>query len=104
MSFHLQDSVHLLLGLREEDYRYERAIRLYQFQTWIYFPNPNRKAVNAAGRLAAARYLEEIQSRADQRARRARVGSTDALEMAIYDDDYDPIYREFIAPDGGWMH
>jgi hypothetical protein len=36
---------------------YEREIRLYQFQTWIYFPEPEMEMVEMAGSLAAAKYL-----------------------------------------------
>lgn len=45
-----------LITSRPERFRFEREIRLFQFQTWTYFPD-DYKIVDAAGRLAAAALL-----------------------------------------------
>ena len=34
----LEDAIELFLGNREEKFQYERAIRLFQFQAWVFMP------------------------------------------------------------------
>jgi hypothetical protein len=60
MRFRLNDVAALLTGEREElcD-EYTRAIRLLQFQTWIYWPRTNRPATAAL--MAAALILDKIE-------------------------------------------
>jgi hypothetical protein len=60
-NFDIDDCVKLLLDAREEKFSYERCIRLFQFQTWIWYPSKRGIAPRAAGRLAAAAILREIE-------------------------------------------
>jgi hypothetical protein len=55
----LQDSVKLLTGGREERFLFERAIRLFEFQTWIYWPGTDKSYF--AGMMASALILEAIE-------------------------------------------
>jgi hypothetical protein len=36
---HVSDIIRLLIGLREPSLPFEREIRLYELQTWVYFPD-----------------------------------------------------------------
>jgi hypothetical protein len=56
----LNETVELLVGEWEESFKYERAIRLFEFQTWIYWPHDDR-ATNTAGMMAAVFILEHIE-------------------------------------------
>jgi hypothetical protein len=55
----LRRTVELLIGERAERFEFERAIRLLEFQTWIYWPGT--KLANFAGLMAAALILENIE-------------------------------------------
>jgi hypothetical protein len=55
----LEDSVKLLTGERKERFEFERAIRLVEFQTWIYWPRTDKP--NSAGMVASALILEAIE-------------------------------------------
>jgi hypothetical protein len=58
----LEDTIELLIrnpASRPEAFPYERTVRIYQFQAWIYFPELSM--VELAGSLAAANYLMERQ-------------------------------------------
>jgi hypothetical protein len=54
-----EDTIQLLIGEREERFKFERAIRLLEFRTWIYWPLTNKH--NTAGMMAAALLLENIE-------------------------------------------
>jgi hypothetical protein len=55
----LKDTAELLTGEREERFEFERAIRLLEFRTWIYWPLTNKPST--AGMMAAAIILENIE-------------------------------------------
>jgi hypothetical protein len=78
---------------------YERAIRIYQFQAWIYFPEPSM--VELAGSLAAAKYLISRQYKLldDERP----VNSTDLISL-LKDKEYGKLYDATIGEYGGWSH
>jgi hypothetical protein len=74
----LKDTVTLLTGEVDEHFEFERAISLFEFQTWIYWPqtnSPQPEEPNSAGLMAAVFILEEI-------------------EDDIYWDEADSAYRE----------
>jgi hypothetical protein len=52
-------AVALLSGERNEEFEFERAISLLEFQTWIYSPGTN--LANIAGLMAAVLILENIE-------------------------------------------
>jgi hypothetical protein len=57
----LERAVELLVGERNERFEFERAIRLLEFQTWIYWPGMDTNMPNIAGLMAAALILENIE-------------------------------------------
>jgi hypothetical protein len=59
--FNLEGAVKLLAHQRDERFEGERAICLFQFQTWILFPDPDKaKYVHWAGLIAAVKLLEQM--------------------------------------------
>jgi hypothetical protein len=57
--FAVDDVVSLLMYQREEAFEGERAVRLFQFQTWILFPDDTNYA-KWAGLIAAAKVLDRL--------------------------------------------
>src|ERR1035437_4844732 len=55
----ISDAPRLLVGTREEKFKYERAIRMFQFQTWIFAPG--EVAIKYAGLIAATKILRKIE-------------------------------------------
>lgn len=94
MAFKDLDSfAELLMGNREEEFAWERAVRLFQFQTWIAFPTRAMIAPTIAGRLIATLILDEI---SDQ-ARTAK-----ELSVALRDREYRELFDGVIGAYGGW--
>ena len=58
--FHLSSVVNFLTSSTPEKYSNQRAIELFQFRTWIYFPDDNAM-IDAAGKLAAAAFLRKLE-------------------------------------------
>jgi hypothetical protein len=61
LRYDLESAVELLVGERKEQFEFERAIRLMEFQTWIYWPEMNTNMPNIAGLMAAVLLLENIE-------------------------------------------
>jgi hypothetical protein len=61
LRFDLENAVKLLVGERKEQFEFERAIRLMEFQTWIYWPGANTNLPHIAGLMAAVLLLENIE-------------------------------------------
>jgi hypothetical protein len=66
LPYHLRliHTVELLTGEQNELFKFERAIRLLEFQTWIYWPEtdaPQPQEPNSAGLMAAVFVLEGIE-------------------------------------------
>src|SRR6266478_6936923 len=103
MILDLNDTIDLLASepsQRQPAFPFEREIRLYQFQTWIYFPRDS-KMLKIAGRLAATKMLERIEK--DYLASRAkrRINSR-RLEYLLENSVYRALYDAVIARYGGW--
>jgi hypothetical protein len=99
MPFDVEDAVRLLARRRAELFAHERAIRLFQFYAWMWFPSQRLAAPRTIGRLAAAILLRDIER--EQIGTRANV--TVARQKKLFDDqEYRQIYNQFIAPGGGW--
>ena len=96
-NFDVDDCLRLLLNAREEKFPYERCIRLFQFQTWIWYPSERGIAPRAAGRLAAAAILREIEQ--DRFGKNIPLSS---LQILSQSDKYRKIFDALIAPHGGW--
>jgi hypothetical protein len=56
----LSDTVELLVGERAEWFKFERAIRLFEFRSWVYWPS-DEGIRNRAGLLAAVLMLDQIE-------------------------------------------
>ena len=58
----LADILALLTGAREQSFQCELPIRLFQFRTWILFPQTQKESyAKWAGFLAAAKYLDRAE-------------------------------------------
>jgi hypothetical protein len=55
----LNRAIGLLLGNKEEKFEYQRAIRLFQFQSWIFAPSMD--AIRCAGLIAATKIARNIE-------------------------------------------
>jgi hypothetical protein len=58
--FYLEDVVRLLTHARKETFNGERAVRLFQFQTWILYPD-KPQYLKWAGLSAAAKLLDRME-------------------------------------------
>ncbi len=62
ISFDFEETVRLLTNERDEAFEGERAIRLFQFRTWIFFPDTSKNDfVRHAGLIAAVKLLEQLE-------------------------------------------
>jgi hypothetical protein len=103
MPFDLNDCVELLLNLRDEEFSHERCIRLFQFQTWIWYPGKKGIAARDAGRLAAAAVLRKLEEEHKwQGLGGSRQITLEKLQSLSAAPDYRHIFNEFIASQGGW--
>jgi hypothetical protein len=59
MQLNLQSAVQLLTGERRELFKFEKAITLLEFQTWIYWPFTNK--ADSAGMIAATLILHKTE-------------------------------------------
>jgi hypothetical protein len=106
MAFDVDDCLELLLDAREEEFRYERCIGLFQFQTWIWYPGQNGIAPRDAGRIAASAFLRNIEQEQTWRGKQAWGGSRqitlEKLQALSQLPEYRAIFTEFISSGGGW--
>jgi hypothetical protein len=106
MAFDLDDCLELLLDARTEEFPHERVIRLFQFQTWIWYPSTKGYAAVHAGRLAAAAILRKLEKEHKWRGLREAGGSRHItlakLQTLSQSDEYRRIFTQFIASGGGW--
>jgi hypothetical protein len=118
--FDLEDAVTLLVREREENFEGERAIRLFQFHTWIMFPDSPLYST-WAGFLAAAKYLTRIEEEHFTDEESARFAREDRestlvnlrdmppqtvnriLALRSANKAYRQIYDRFIARPGGLL-
>jgi hypothetical protein len=101
---YLNETVDLLVrdpARSQPTFPYEREIRLYQFQTWIYFPK--RSMVELAGSRAAVNYLRQRESKL---VTRQFIGTRSVNSTELKRLLNDPIYRKLfdatIGKYGGW--
>ena len=106
MAFDVDDCFELLLDARKEAFRYERCIRFFQFQTWIWYCGKSGIAPRDAGRVAAAAILRNLEEDYRWHGSRACGGSSRItlwkLEKISQLNEYSAIFDKFIAPGGGW--
>jgi hypothetical protein len=106
MAFDIDDCFELLLEERDEEFRSERCIRLFQFQTWIWYPGQNGIAPRDAGRIAASAFLRNIEQEQSWRGKQAWGGSRqitlEKLQTLSQLPEYRAIFTEFISSGGGW--
>jgi hypothetical protein len=81
---------------------YEREIRLYQFQTWIYFPEPEMEMVEMAGSLAAAKYLARREHQLVPHNVFAEQAGSIVMKTLLKDAKYRELFDATIGEYGGW--
>jgi hypothetical protein len=99
MPFDLSSVINCLISNRREKYLHERAISLFQFQTWIYF-----SVVDAAGKLAAAAILRKCEWKAAEKISgmgRGKNISSKVLIKFLNNKEYALLYDTFFE-EGGW--
>ena len=105
----LDDTIELLVSApiaRVESFPFERAIRLFQFQTWIYYPTPSEDMVRMAGRIATTEFLQKIEIGASYRSLRfheKKVSSRELIKL-LGRPDYQLLFDSVIGEYGGWTH
>jgi hypothetical protein len=101
-SINVQATLNGLISNEPEKFPYERAIRLFQFQTWIYFSDDQRMA-DAAGKIAAAAFLRKLEREATKNipgiGRGMDVNSKVLIKL-LKTRDYGRLYDEFFKEDG----
>lgn len=97
----IRDYVRLLLGYREPEYLFERELRLFQMQSWVYLSDGGFDDLRSAGRIAAVHFLNKIEDQHD-RSLRNRRGSSRRLVELFENEDYRAIFDDNIRVSGGW--
>jgi hypothetical protein len=103
MILDLNDTIDLLVSepsKRQPAFPFEREIRLYQFQTWIYFPRDSMLKI--AGRLAATKMLERIEKNYLASRAKRRINARRLAYLLENSDAYHALYDAVIARYGGW--
>jgi hypothetical protein len=103
----LEDAIELFLGNREEKFQYERAIRLFQFQAWVFMPC--FETIRWAGLIAATKIARSIEMNeylpydGDEPKfdHYPAITMERILELQKKSPAYSRIYNKFIAPWGG---
>jgi hypothetical protein len=102
MAFELSSLLDCLTSNRPEKYLDERPISLFQFQTWIYFPD-DENMVDTAGKLAAAAMLRKFERKNTNfipgLGRRKNV-SSEVLIKLLKETEYGVLYNAFFGEDG----
>jgi hypothetical protein len=103
MSIDVEAVVNGLISKKPDKFPYERAIRFFQFQTWIYFSDDQRM-VDAAGKLAAAAFLRKLERETAKRipgiGRGMDVNSKILIQL-LKTRQYSRLYNEFFQ-ENGW--
>jgi hypothetical protein len=103
----LEDAIELFLGNREEKFQYERAIRLFQFQAWVFMPC--FETIRWAGLIAATKIARSIEMNEylpydndePKFDHYPAITMERILELQKKSAAYSRIYNKFIAPCGG---
>ena len=120
--FDAADVVALLTETRTERFTYEYAICLFQFLTWMIFPDTRETDyVKSAGPMAAAMFLERLEEQVfvdEDGGRRLKLGEDFPLvylddkpdqtverirDLRLSNDAYRRIFNRFIAEKGGLL-
>jgi hypothetical protein len=103
----LNDAVGVLLGNRDETFEYEKAVRLFQLQGWIFYPTIY--AIRLAGLIAAtkiARTIEEdeyvpVRNEIAHMNELPIITLERMIELRQKSPTYWNVYNNIIAPYGG---
>src|SRR5436190_9339651 len=103
----LNRAIDLLLGNREEKFEYERAIRLFQFQSWVFAPSMD--AIRCAGLIAATKIARHIEVDEFVPIRNGLMNVNDVADITLdrivdlrqKNPSYWSVYNRIIASYGG---
>jgi hypothetical protein len=102
----IDDTVELLVTdprKRPASFPFEREIRLFQFKTWIYFPES--EMVRMAGRIVGTLYLMRLAHGIPVSSLRSvpeKIISTADYQRLFKDANYQSLFDEVIGAYGGW--
>jgi hypothetical protein len=105
----LNDTIELLTSAppaREPSFPFERAVRLFQFQTWIYYPMPSEDMVQMAGQIVATEFLQMMELGVPYTSLKRHEKKVDsrALGKFLKDPEYRLLFDSVIGKTGGWSH
>ena len=100
--FDLEATLNCLISSKPEKFQFERAIRLFEFQTWIYCSN-DPHMVDAAGKLAAAAFLRKLEHETTKKLPgmgRGRYVNSKVFTKLLSTRKYSRLYDEYFREDG----
>ena len=105
----LNDTIELLVSARlarPESFPFERAVRLFQFQTWIYYPTSSGDMVRMACPIVATKFLQMMELGVPYKSLRQheKKVSSDLLREFLKRPDYRMLFDSVIGKYGGWTH
>jgi hypothetical protein len=103
-----KDTIRLLLGARKPEFSFEREIRLYEFQAWIYLPcaaSLDRSGITAksARIIAASKFLEHIASK-NRTALLTEQRESARLIALLKIKEYRDLFDAAFVASGGWLN
>lgn len=96
----LEYAINLLAFEREEQFWHERAITLYEFQTWTLFPEPRQSEPFSAAQLLAATILRQVEFERLKGKKPPFVGTRD-MKRLLQDPEYLDVFENVLGPYGG---
>lgn len=99
----VRDGIELMIRARDEAFRHERLVRLYELQTWVYFPG-NWAIVRTAVRLVGARLLDEAEKDYLTKHTDMEPGTTATLRALLRRPNYRNLFDETVGAHGGWTN
>ena len=119
--FDMEDAISILTFQRKEKFEGERTIRLFQFRTWILFPDIGQESyAKWAETIAAVKYLERIEENYfadDESARLREIDENPSVDLThkphqtnkmietfrARDATYKQLYDQFVGRRGGTL-
>jgi hypothetical protein len=99
----VRDSIELLIRDRDEAFRYERLVRLYELQTWVHFPD-NFGIGRTAVRIVGTRLLAEIENDYLSEQSDKEPGTAATLRALLRRPVYRNLFDETVGAHGGWTN
>lgn len=104
MQDQLEDIILMLVGEKEARFPPELAIKLFQLQTWVYFPEPQQKLWEVAGIMAACKWIEHYERQLEETDTSIPSRSDpEFVDVTFRNRNSRRLYNKFIADQGTWI-